>query len=687
MADIQVSYEELLQEVLIGATAEGCTQNEEFFRLYASLSAECGDSPDLDYLPIENEGLGIRLDGYALELQEDVEGSFGELYLVTTRLFQEQKVPSIVSKDIDRLVNDVLKFLKVIHGEKVHQLEEASNAYQMAMVIRNYIHRVSRIRILVFTNALFKTRKKVLAEESFEGKSVGVNVFDIERYTKISETGNDPVEIDFESDYGGPLPCILASGGEEAYKSYLFALPGNVLADIFERYGNRLLEQNVRTYLQNKTNVNKGILKTIEKEPEMFFAFNNGLTVTASRVEVSQGLSSSLSISRVDDFQIVNGGQTTASLLYAREGMGAKKLSLSKVSVQCKLSEVRDDQISVVVPKISEYANTQNKVSLSDLASNSPVQIKIEQLSKEVSAPTKIGALHSSKWFYERAKGQYGNLTSYKSSSERRKLELEYPKAQLITKTDLAKYCYSYDQLPHIVCLGAQKCFTHFTNNFISKIPIEEITELWFKRTVGKAIIFLTLDKLVTESSWYKSNRGLKAQTVSYTIATCSHQFMMHGHQLDLLRVWKDQAISSRIGDHLLSLAERVQQVLLSPPPGDSNPAMFARKTYCWEVYVRGKFSDLDDGLLEFGISNKEYAEIELSAKADSGRMAALGFELRLVELIPEAANMIRAAQAKGLLSPNNQSALGKLSMGNIRLSKGEMNSLKSLLPRLGVDL
>lgn len=687
MADLQVIYEDLLQEVLIGASAEGCTQNEEFFRLYSSLSAECGDSPDLEYFPIENEGLGIRLDGYALELQEDLEGSFGELYLVTSRFFQEKTVPSIVSKDIDRMVNDVSKFLKLILTEKVHELEEASNAYQVAMVIRNYIHRVSRVRVLIFTNALFKTRRKVLGEEKFEGMSVGVNVFDIERYTKISETGNDPVEVDFESDYGGSLPCILASGDEEAYKSYLFAIPGDVLADIFGRYGNRLLEQNIRAYLQNKTNVNKGILKTIEKEPEMFFAFNNGLTVTASKVEAKKGLDASLKISRVDDFQIVNGGQTTASLLYAREGMGARRLSLSKVSVQCKLSEVRNDQISVVVPKISEFANTQNKVSLSDLASNSPVQVKIEQLSKEVSAPTKAGALHSSKWFYERAKGQYGNLTAYKTSAERRKLELEYPKTQLITKTDLAKYCYSYDQLPHIVCLGAQKCFTHFTSNFISKIPIEEVTELWFKRTVGKAIIFQTLNKLVTESNWYKNNRGLKAQTVAYTVAACSHQFTLRGYQVDLLRIWKDQAISSKLGDHLLSLAERVQQVLLNPPANDSDSSMFARKAYCWESHVRGSLTELDKDLLDFGISNTEYAEMSLSAKTESGKNAALGFELRLVELIPEAANMIKEAHAKGLLSPNNQSALGKLSMGNIRLSKGEMNSLKSLLPRLGVDL
>lgn len=687
MSNLEAEYRELTEEIVIGATADGCTHHEEFFRIFSNLSAECGDSPDLEYAPIANEGYGFKLDGYALEIPDDVEGSSGDLYLATSSFFASKEIPSLVSKDIDKIVIGVQRFLSVAMSSRSETLEEASHAYQLAMLIQNYLHKISRIRILIFTNAQLKTRRKILEGGLIGDIPLGINVLDIERYSKIVTSGNDPVEIDLEEEYGGALGCILASNQDAPYKSYLLAIPGEILASIFAKFGNRLLEQNVRTYLQNKTNVNKGILKTIEHEPEMFFAYNNGLTATSSRVETSHTEENGLRVSKISDFQIVNGGQTTASLLYARDGIRTKKLSLNKVLVQCKLSEVPSERMGTVVPKISEFANTQNKVSLSDLASNSSAQIKIEQLSKDISTPTRIGALHSTKWFYERAKGQYRNLTAYRSTAEKKRLDVEYPKNQLITKTDLAKYEYSYDQLPHIVCLGAQKCFTHFTQYVVSKVAIESLTEVWYKRAVAKAIIFLSLDNLISYSDWYRENRGLKAQTVAFTISECSYQFGERGFQIDLSRIWREQEIGVALKDYMLATAQQVQRILLNPPPNDANSAMFARKAYCWEMHVRGKTRPPSTKLLEYGIKLDDLVELQLENRKSVKLDTDLHFEIQLAKLIPRAAEIKDKATNKKLLSPANESALNKLRLANINLTKKEINALKSLLPRLGIEI
>src|SRR5699024_3890388 len=122
--------------------------------------------------------------------------------------------------------------------------------------------------------------------------------------------------------------------------------------------------------------VNKGIRNTILNEPSKFFSYNNGITATAEKVEtiIEDG---QLKISSVMDLQIVNGGQTTASLARAKI-KDTNKADLSKIFVQMKLTVIDDEkQKEELVPQISQYANTQNKVNMSDLSSNHGYHIKI----------------------------------------------------------------------------------------------------------------------------------------------------------------------------------------------------------------------------------------------------------------------------------------------------------------------
>lgn len=682
MSSLEEEYTNLAQEISRCSSSDGVPKVEAFFNIYSELAAENGDCPDLEYSPILS-GRGYRLDGYSFDIPEDTEGSSGDLYIAVCSYSQNDKLPVLNSKDIDKVVSKVEQFLKLSLSEKsLEELEEASPDFKLAMLIREAIKKIARVRVIVFTNAHLQVRKKIFEPKSLGKITVHTNVFDIDRYSRISSTGNDPVEVDFIGDFPSNIPCLQASGSSE-YKSYLFAIPATILADIFAEYGNRLLEQNVRTYLQAKTSVNKGILKTLRDEPSMFFAYNNGLTATASYVNIS----SDGCITHIKDFQIVNGGQTTASILYARDG--GMKCDLLDVFAQVKLSVVDGSKIADIVPNISKYANTQNKVSVADLESNSAIQIKIERLSKEVVVPQKVGSLFASKWFYERARGQFKNLSLYKSASQRKKIEAEYPKSQLIEKTDLAKFELSFDGQPHFVSEGAQKCFNRYvTSSLKISSDSNDLNETWFKCAVAKGILFRNLDKRISLSEWYKNQKGLKSQTVTYTVAACAHSFRDIGLQIDLLRIWKEQDVPLNLSDWMLKQAEFVSGILSTPKPGENpNIAQLCKSEFFWTRYVKGKVSLLEKQIQEYGVPLMDFADELSHGKGEGRRNKDIDFEISLAKLVPKAAEIRLLAESRKLISENNNRALKKLEAGKIGFTKSEKNSLKTLLERLEINL
>ncbi|BBP79614.1 hypothetical protein PHLH7_57180 [Pseudomonas sp. Ost2] len=687
MADFQADYAELLEEIRIGSIADHELQITEFFRTYSVLAAENGDTPDMEYCPILKEGVGgYRVDGYALDLQGDVAEESGDLYLATCLYHQEPLLPTIIGRDIDKAVDSAERFFKISTSQKfLASLEEASPAYQLAILIKQYRSKIKRLRVIVFTNGHLRTRKKSFETKQLDNTTLHVNILDLERYVKISSTGTEPVEVDFDEDFGGCIECLPASNGAESYyQSYLFAISGTVLAKIFATFGNRLLEQNVRTYLQARTGVNKGILRTIAEEPGMFFAYNNGVTATASSVYTRKLENGALAISHIRDFQIVNGGQTTASLLYARD---AQDRDLSHVYIQVKLSVVDEKRLEEIVPRISEYANTQNKVSLADLASNSPVQIQIERLSKETSVPQQAGALYSKKWFYERARGQYKNLFAYKSTSERNKLQLIYPKKHLITKTDLAKYELTFDGRPHHVSEGAQKCFNRFTTSVLIGLGDgSKITETWFRRSIAKALLFTKLDEAVLKCEWYQCDRGYKAQIVTYSVAACAQSFRDLGLQIDLDRIWREQDVPQALLDWMCTVARKVADLLKSPPDNVRNISEFAKREFCWELHVKGRVGAPDTSITQCGIAMQDYIDDSSQGAKGSARNQELDFDVALVGLTSKAEDIMAMAKQNGLASPRNMDALSKLAGGRLHLSKGEKGALKYLLERLEIQ-
>jgi len=401
----------------------------------------------------------------------------------------------------------------------------------------------------------------------------------------------ETVEVDFVELFGKTIPCI-ENTSSDIYSVYLAILDGVTLAQLYETHGARLLERNVRSFLQVKGAVNKGIRDTLRDEPEMFLAYNNGISVTAESVEVIRDENGRPSIKQIRDMQIVNGGQTTASIFNAKRD---KKLDvdLSKVFVQMKLSVIQSpEEMDAIVPRISAYANTQNKVQIADFSANDPFHRKIEDLSRVIWAPAQSG-LKPKNWFYERARGQYSDQLSRESTPLRKKqFKEDHP---CFTKTDLAKYENTWDQFPYIVSEGAQKNFKKFTLRLQERknyIP----DELYYKRLIAKTILFRRTEKLVQLQNY----GGYRANIVTYTIAFLSFK---SAQRIDLERIWKEQALTEALESEIIRVSAFAHK-LITNPPGGANIGEWCKKEKCWDTVRDFAFDigvDLEAELISVG--------------------------------------------------------------------------------------
>lgn len=377
------------------------------------------------------------------------------------------------------------------------------------------------------------------------------------------------------------------------------ALPARLIADLYGRYGSRLLQSNVRSYLSNRGKVNRGIRETIMSKPELFLAYNNGITATATEAQIKDS-----SIIRVTDLQIVNGGQTTASLFYAQRDNKPVR-QFDEAYIQAKLVVVSPLLAQDLVPNISRFANSQNRVSEADFFSNSPFHVRLETLSRRILTPPRPGVTYQSKWFYERARGQYANeKAKLVGAAEERKFTATYPRSQVITKTDAARYAVSWARKPHLVSAGAQKNFVAFADEVASKweSSAESFNDDYFKELVAKAILYNSIRSSVAKQPWYRS--GYLANIVTYTVAKISDVIAKADKgQFDFESVWQRQDISEATRIFALEIAQRVLQVLTSDQRPVTNVTEWAKREQCWQT-VRAMSVTLPPALTEELVSS-----------------------------------------------------------------------------------
>jgi hypothetical protein len=562
-------FKQLRNEVMRDAGIEGGETfvEEAFARRFLDLLAEAGEISDADLCYFSR--LGMRVDAYADDVNEDTLDLF-----ITLRTAGDG--PERVEKArVDRAFKQLAGFYSKAQLSLHTRMEEVEPAFELAQKIHLQHQQndgFSRVRLFLLTDGVVNISRLPDAPE-LGVADVTLHVWDLERLFRWYGSGRDREAIDVDLTDAGlpPVNCLEFDQPGADYVSYLAIFPAEVLVSVYGRYGPRLLERNVRSFLQVRGEINKGIRATILEEPDRFFAYNNGLTATASEIEVEQGPEGALRIRRIVDLQIVNGGQTTASLFRA---VLRDKADVSRIAVQVKLNRVREARaLDELVGHISKFANSQNKVSVSDLSANDPFNQKLEELSRTTWAPAAGGSQTETKWFYERARAQYAD--GLERANNRSKFEREFPKRQLFGKTDVAKYEMAWGQFPHIVSRGAQKCFVVFNEEVAKRGAGYRPDKIFYCNLIAKKILFDTVDKIVLKRKF-----SYKAQVVAYSLAWISFRT---GKRFDFDGVWQEQAIGEPLQMFLDGLVQRVHPIV-STPAGGKNVTDWYKSEACWKV-------------------------------------------------------------------------------------------------------
>ena len=686
--NFQSLYEEFWEGILLDAQTTGELQATAFFETYATVAAENGDCGDLECRHARKEGPnGYQIDGYALDVERR------EFVLAVSDFRSNDELQSLNQSNLGSLFRRGERFFEnSLKSDFVSRLEETSDDFQVAHLIHANADLIKRIRFIVFSNARLVARKRQVETKKTGGRILNFSVLDFSRYVDIieSRTGSEPIDIDIGELNGGAIPCIKAFSGGDEYESYLVVLPGTLVAEIYSRYGARLLEQNVRTFLQARTKVNRGIINTISDRPDMFFAYNNGLTATASGIGTVPLPDGGLGLAEISNLQIVNGGQTTASILYARDRNSS---DLSSVYVQMKLSVVKSGMVAEVVPKISRFANTQNRISEADFFASHPFHLEMEKISRRLTAPPKDGALHGSRWFYERARGQYKDEQAYMREGERKRFQLQYPKDQLVLKTDVSKYELTFECKPYLVSQGAQKAFLAFADDISDRWERDasQLGEGYFKDLMSKAIVFRWADRAIGSSGWYRSDRGYKAQIVTYTVAWMVNQVRQDmDSEIDLRQIWTRQSVPEALAQILSDAAPLVAAIIKDAPESVRNISEYAKRQVCWtEVQNEVPMalpSEIGSCLIDRGETKQIRKDDRAVKKIDDG----IELDVLLLKLIPHLNEIREAADRNSLLSPMRDQAMKKLSSRRSNLTKSEKKVMREMLIKLddmGVEL
>lgn len=578
--DINEYYNDFMQHIYSESGAVNDFYESIFTNLMCEFLTEHAIIDEFVYVGYKKVRQGIRLDAWCYNDETET------LNLFISDFRFENTLQSLTQTDVTKALKQLERFFVENLKEKYYKsLEESAPYYEAAYEINKRSASISKVRFFLLSNAELSNRVVSIDSHNINGYECSYDIWDISRRFRIETSGHarEDVVLDLRTINPKGVPCLPAFSDTNDCKSYLIVLPGTFISDLYEEYGERLLEQNVRTFLQFRGNVNKGIRNTILNEPSMFFAYNNGLSATAEKIILNDNNNA---IRSITNLQIVNGGQTTASIFTAKK---KSKADLSEVFVQVKLTVVSPELVDTIVPRISEYANTQNKVSAADFFSNHPFYLRMEDMSRRLWAPSPDDNFRETHWFFERTRGQYANAQANLTPSEKKSFLIRNPRNQMFTKTDLAKYINTFKIQPHTVSMGSQKNFAKVANFIGKKWETNEnqFNELYFKRLIAKAILFRNLDKLIMKQSWYG---GYKANIVTYALAKFSSMLNAIGKMPDLDLIWKNQKLSSKLESALLEISNIVNTQIQATPDGITNVTEWCKREGCWlkvkELYV-----------------------------------------------------------------------------------------------------
>lgn len=657
--DIKEFRKDFLESVKSGAAVSGEGSCAAFVENMANYLIESEVLPEFTpcfYIGTGRSNKKFRVDGYVLdEVDYTMNLIIADYDGIESRTLAKIGIKQNISKlsyFVDQAFNSLL----------YKEIEISTPCSDLIDMLRTNKERIRKYRFVVFTDADLSDSVKIIDNIEVEGVQAECQIWDIERLFRVcsSDTGRQAIEIDFRKYVSEGIPCLETSNTEFIeYKSYLCIIPGYVLADIYDHYGSQLLEGNVRSFLSTKVAVNKKIRETIIRYPSMFFAFNNGVSATALDVTIEITENGKI-VTGVKDFQIINGGQTTASLSNTRH---KDKKDLEGIYVQMKLTQIGDmdeDQSTELIRNISRSSNSQNKVSDADFFATHPFHVRMEQFSRRIFAPAVEGAQYETKWFYERARGQYLQAQMRMTPAKKRQFVLQNPKEKVITKTDLAKIRNTWSGLPQVVSKGAQTNFMKFAELIDEAWKDNDVifNERYYQESVALTILFKHTECLIPKQTWYE--QGYRANIVTYSIALL-HILLQRQYKdkvLDLINIWNHQEVSSAVTEALELITEKVFYKITSPDRPTINVTQWCKRDACWKG-VQEMNIELPRSIKNVLIDKSDVKVAEKVARADQKIISGVEAQKKILHYSVEQWKRVWSfVQNRQLVSPEEEIAL-----------------------------
>lgn len=554
--------------------------------------------------------------------------------------------------------------------------EQADPPVQLARDIRLNVSYIYKIHLFIIsTDKLSKAVKTLeLPEYTYNGQTfkVELDVLDIDAIYKSKLAGFAKEDIVINcSDFGiEGIPCIKADIETEQYESYLAIVPGTFLSEIYKKHSAALLEANVRSFLKFNGGVNKGIRGTILNEKSRFFTYNNGISTTAKSITTALHPERGLLITSFTDLQIINGGQTTATLAATNIKYNA---DLSGIFVQMKLTILKDSDPELI-RNIATYANSQNKVKTADLNSSHPFYVRMEDFSRRIYAPLASGQIVQQLWFFERARGQYEQPTMQMTKAQIADYKLVRPKDKKFTLTDLSKYLNAADMLPHYVSWGGEVNAAHFHNNMLKQWNKDNAVynELFYKELIGKKILFAYIENVVSDQTWYQDRRAFRPQIVAYTFAKLVQEAKKLKKVINYRQIWDAQKVSDIFEKDVAGIAKLVFDTIYDDSRSTANIETYCKKEECWQIVSKKNYT-LSDELISILVSPYEREVEQTMAKKEQKFGDGLMTE---VEIFTKGSQYWQSMIERG-------TAQDVLTMGDVSVLKAVINYCNGIYSQL----
>jgi hypothetical protein len=660
LKDFRIS---LINDIKAKSNEESIHQNDAFVKEVKDILVnDFNLTPDLTECYVEQDRDSV------IKKKFKIDAGFFEIPTNTLHLlivdFDDSEEPqNITAEEYKKSSELMISYLENFVLNKQYNMlnvEDSQPHVQLAVEIRQNLKDLYTVQLYyVSTNPISKTIKNIQLDDLVKDGArykVKLEVIDIQKIfnSEAADFKKEPVEIDTIK-YGiEGIQAIKANVESNEYDAYLAVVPGDFLSEIYKDLGPRLLEANVRSFLNTTGSVNKGIARTLANDPNKFFAYNNGISTTAKAVEFKQ-TNNGLLLTKLIDFQIINGGQTTASL--ASSSIRDKN-PLKNVFVQMKLTILKKENPDLI-RSIARFANSQNKVTTADLSSNLEYFVRIEEFSRKIYTPP-TGLPYQTRWFFERARGQYKQSLMKMTPSEANIFERTNPNNQKFSKTDLAKFDSSYNLKPFDVAWGSEVN----ASRFVEEIELmwdddqTQFNEYYFKTLIAKAILFKSVEKVISNQEWYIEKKGYRAEMVGYVISKIVFDTQNKNKKLDLLEIWKNQKTDESLESHIEIVSKLVFDHFYNEKRPVANIREYAKKEICWSK-LKDLTVDYDNSFIEALLNLDDDKAIQKNAKKTQKDSNDLQEEIEIYKLGKEYWNsLLKSGLEKRALNEKDISLL-----------------------------